>query len=213
MNISPQKIKNIIFDLGGVILNIAPQLAFDAFEKLIPETEIETAFEYLNKQEIFDRLETGKITPIEFRNEIRQYLKPNTTDNQIDAAWNKMLLDFPPQRIELLKHLNENYRTFLLSNTNEIHRINYFEQLNSLFQIETLSPLFEDEYYSHELGLKKPDAKIFELLLNDKSLNPQETLFIDDTESNIITAQKLGIQTIHIKPKQEITEIFKTLSF
>ncbi len=188
-------IKNIIFDLGGVLLNIDFQKTMDAFKKLGADN-INEIFSGYSQYYFFDAFEKGLISPKEFRNEIRKFLKQNSTDEMIDEAWNAMLLDFPTERINFLLSCKNKYRTFLLSNTNAMHFPVYNKQLKEKFHINDLSDLFEKAYYSYRLGLRKPEKEIFEIVLKENNLNPEETLFIDDSPINIATADKLGIKTI-----------------
>jgi FMN phosphatase YigB (HAD superfamily) len=191
-----KKIKNIIFDLGGVILNIDPQKTINAMEELgFPD--FEKSYTLAKQNKLFDKLEKGIISPDIFRNEIRKNLKNPVSDNTINEAWGSLLLDFPKERIDLLNKLKAKYRLFLLSNTNLIHYNIYNHILFKDFGIQ-LSKLFEKAYYSHEIGMRKPDIECFKYVLDDSKLMPNETLFIDDSISNIESAKKIGIKTIYL---------------
>ena len=128
------------------------------------------------------------------------------SEDQIIDAWNALLLDFPRERIDLLKKIKTRYRTFLLSNTNSIHLKEFQERLHTE-QGVYLEDLFEKAYYSHVVKLRKPHADIFNLVMNENNLVPAETLFIDDTESNFPEAQRLGIQIYHLKHGMSITDM------
>ena len=187
-------IKNIILDLGGVIINIDYQLTIKAFEEL----GIINASEFYSQQRqtnLFDLLETGKISEAGFRDEIRKFAGKNLSDNDIDTAWNAMLLDFPPQRMETLKRLKSRYKTFLLSNTNAIHFTAYTKTLVKNFGKENLSDYFHKEYYSHLIFRRKPHPDTFRFVLNDQNILPEETLFIDDSEQHIRGAKSVNLQT------------------
>jgi putative hydrolase of the HAD superfamily len=205
-----QNIKNIIFDLGGVILNIDFKKTNDAFHSL----GLENFGQHINQFHITDlflQYETGQIDDIEFIESVAKLSdKPMSHDDIIDA-WNALLLDFPPERINLLKRIKSKYRTFLLSNTNSIHLKEFQQRLHNE-QGVYLEDLFEKAYYSHVVKLRKPHADIFNLVLKENNLEPSETLFIDDTESNFAEAKKLGIQIYHLKHGMSITDmdIFKT---
>ncbi|PKP36084.1 MAG: HAD family phosphatase [Bacteroidetes bacterium HGW-Bacteroidetes-15] len=202
-------IKNIIFDLGGVILNIDYHLTINAF-KALGLHSFDSLFTQANQIGLFDKLDKGLITPQEFRDEIRRITSSNITDSQIDKAWNAMLLDFPPSRLELLGRVKDGYRTFLLSNTNAIHIEDYNRILYNTFGVKNLSVFFEREYYSHLIHMRKPDAEAFELILNENKLKPEETLFIDDTLQHVEGARKVGIQAYHldIPAGQSIDNLF-----
>jgi glucose-1-phosphatase len=202
-------IKNIIFDLGGVILNIDFKKTNDAFHSL----GLENFSQHINQFHITDlflQYETGQIDDIGFIEGVAKLSDTPISQDDIVDAWNALLLDFPRERIDLLKRIRTQYRTFLLSNTNSIH-LREFQQRLHTEQGVYLEDLFEKAYYSHVVNLRKPDAEIFSLVLKENNLDPSETLFIDDTESNFPEAKKLGIQIYHLKHGMSITDmdIFK----
>ena len=193
-----QGIKNIIFDLGGVILNIDYTLTQEAFRKLGVTNE-DAFYSKQAQDELFDLLETGKIGESEFVKAIQQRL-PNPVDSaEIIKAWNAIILDFPLRRLQILQQLQLHYNTYLLSNTNEIHEKAFNELLKTSCGFPTMAVFFDRIYLSHRVGLRKPNPAIFELVLNENHLNADETLFIDDSPQHIEAASKLGIQTIHMK--------------
>jgi len=191
-------IKNIIFDLGGVILNIAPERTVKAFAALGLENPLgERGWFY--HHDLFYMLEQGASSPEEFRDNVRKLLKRDISDSAIDQAWCAMILDIPADRVEYLKSLRHHFRIFLLSNTNEIHRQQYFRDFKSEYGF-VFSELFEQDYYSHMMGMRKPNPDIYIKVLENHGLLPEETLFIDDSEENIRAASGLGIQSLHIEP-------------
>ena len=127
----------------------------------------------------------------------------------IDVAWNSLLLDLPPERVELLKKLRENYRLFLLSNTSSIHITQVNKILEATTGIEKLDDLFEKVYYSYDMGLMKPDPAIYLQVLKEQGLEAEETLFLDDNADNIAAASKLGIDTIHVQKPVTILDYLK----
>ncbi len=191
-----RNLKNIIFDLGGVILNIDAQLTFDAFKELGLNGSFQEKKEAMD---FFFNLEKGHSTPGAFRNFIRQLIGSPVSDEEIDAAWTAMLLDIPAERISYLEDLRNNFRIFLLSNTNEIHRLKFHKTFEENFGYP-LDQLFERNYYSHEMGLRKPDREIFKQVLEQNRLIASETLFIDDSEENVIAAKSVGIRGLSILP-------------
>lgn len=201
-------IKNCIFDLGAVIINIDISLTVDAFTKLIP-AKAQKIQDSILKTPLFDAFEKGLIDEITFRNSIREEFDADLSDNQIDMAWNALLLDFPKKRIDLLKNIQSRYRTFLLSNTNVLHWSALEEILHQTHQIKSLDLIFEKTYYSQNMRMRKPDAEIFEFVLQENGLNPQETIFFDDNLANIQSAQSLGLNTVQIKPNEnDICDFF-----
>lgn len=200
-------VKNIIFDLGGVIINLDYFKSIRELEQYCAEGH---SIEYSQRAQshLFDLFETGNSSPEEFRQHLREAYKLDATDEQIDEAWNAMLLDIPAERIELLRELGNKYRIFLLSNTNAIHMKRFNEMVEHSFTMPSLDSLFERAYYSHLIGQRKPDAIVFEQILEENSLKREETLFIDDSIQHIESANKLGLQTLFLKPPLTINQVF-----
>lgn len=198
-------IKNIIFDLGGVIINIdydAPgrelaKFGFDGFNEM---------FSQKAQTELFDDLETGNADQSDFRAWIRANSETELTDEQIDHAWWAILLDFPPQRLEALLDYKTKYRTFLLSNTTAHHVVRFHEILKQEFGQPTLEGYFEHVHYSNELGMRKPHPETFTHLCNLHGLRADETLFIDDSIQHVIGAKAAGLHTIHLQKGEEFMD-------
>jgi epoxide hydrolase-like predicted phosphatase len=198
-------IKNIIFDLGGVIMNID----FKRTEKAFADLGFGDFAQYITQFHItpfFEEFETGKIDTASFIKGIQQIAGKPLTEKEIVHAWNALLLDFPPERIALLEKLKKQYRIFLLSNTNILH-YEAFQQTLFALTGKRLEDIFEKTYYSHAVNLRKPGAGIYQLVINENKLNPAETLFIDDTASNFSGAEQTGIQTFHLKAPMTIMEV------
>jgi putative hydrolase of the HAD superfamily len=200
-------LKNIIFDLGGVIYDLNHGLSHKAFQSLgMPG--IDKLFSHSGQSEIFDHLEMGIISPEEFRESIRQLGGKNLKDEEIDNAFNALLTGFNhPEYFDFLKKLKGEYRTFLLSNNNAIHYDFLMKELEGMGLEPSLSPYFEKDYYSHLMGMRKPHPEIFEEVLEEEGLIPEETLFIDDTLVHIITAKGLGLQTYHKRQEENLMDI------
>jgi glucose-1-phosphatase len=198
-----ENIKNIIFDLGGVLLNIDFKKTEAAF-KLLGWDSFSDYISQFHISELFEKYETGQIDDLEFVEGISRLMGKAANNENIIEAWNALLLDFPPPRIALLRKLKSRYRTFLLSNTNAIHLREFQQRLHEKEGV-FLEDIFEKTYYSHVVKLRKPHAAIFELVLNENGLKPEETLFIDDTASNFEEARKMGIQIYHLQHGEDIT--------
>lgn len=188
----------IIFDLGGVILNLNYDLTVNAF-KALGKSNFDTLYAQSQQDKIFDQFETGKISGAAFIAYMKQFLDPSITESEIENAWNAMLLDLPVHRIQLLRELRKTHKLFLFSNTNEIH-LNAFQKIldQQHGNPELLETLFDKTYYSHRVGERKPDAAAFRMVLDEQGLRAEKTLFIDDSLQHIEGASKLGIQTIHL---------------
>ncbi|MEA3443377.1 MAG: HAD family phosphatase [Bacteroidota bacterium] len=202
-------IKNIIFDFGGVILNLNMQQCITEFEKLGLK-DIATMYSVISQFDFFSKLEKGLASNQDFYNEVRKFTDKIISDREIENAWNAMINDIPAERIKMLEKLNTGpkYRTFLLSNTNAIHYDFYVGNLTKEYGYKNFSALFEKDYFSHKLGMKKPDAEIFEFVLNDSGLIPAETLFIDDSPENTKGAEALGIKSFLLQADFDIVELF-----
>jgi FMN phosphatase YigB (HAD superfamily) len=135
-------------------------------------------------------------------------LAPGTSREQIIHAWNAMLLDFPAERAELLMNLKSRYRTFLLSNTNEIHINYYLNRISEWYGNDAMENFFEKHYYSNRIGMRKPDTEIFEFVLRENHLIASETLFIDDTLKHVEGARMAGLRAYHLQAPETIMDIF-----
>ncbi len=202
------EIKNIIFDWGGVITDLQFNATKEAFRDL-GFTIFDDASSRLPMNELFLPFETGKIGPDEFRKGLRKYTTATVSDSQLDKAWCAMLGELPPERWEILGKAQNHFRTFLLSNTNAIHLGYYFGYLQKIYGTNGYTHFFERTYYSHILGLRKPNADIFEYVIKDAGISPIETLFIDDYGENIETARKLGFRTVHLEAPLTLADVFK----
>jgi glucose-1-phosphatase len=200
-------VKNIIFDLGGVLLNIDPKKTIEAFGRLGMEQLIgDKGLSY--DHDIFYLMEQGKVTPEEFRIGVRRLISAEVTDDQIDGAWTAMLLDFPANRVELMKNLRNNYKIYLFSNTNAIHVAKYHADFRKLHGFE-VSSLFEIDFYSNEIGYRKPSTESFQEIIRLSGINPEESIFIDDSLPNVEAAIGCGLKGYWLEPGQKIEEVFQ----
>ncbi len=184
-----ENIKNIILDLGGVLINLDYNKTNDKLAKL----GLANGFTKAKQIDLFDRLEEGKISDFDFLNEFNQLAGANHDHQLIINAWNAILLDFPKSRLDLVNELSQKYRVFLFSNTNSIHINEVYEILKRDHAINNLDNYFEKVYISNELGIRKPKPEGFLHIISENNLNPKETLFIDDSPQHIVGAKKAGI--------------------
>jgi len=199
-------VRNIIFDLGNVLIPLKREAAKEAFNKLLAEEMKGTDVFSFKTLDSFIEFETGEISSAQFLKSIGHFFRPDVTNQDIIDAWNKILGDFPEEHVEMLRDLGKQYRLFVLSNTNEIHAQKYEKEVPG---VEHLGDLFEKLYYSHTMRLRKPQPEIYEQVLRENDLNAAETLFADDLAENLETAGRLGIQTLHITPGFDLPGWFR----
>jgi glucose-1-phosphatase len=200
-----QKIKNIIFDLGGVLINLDNKLTEKAFVDLGAKNFAQY-FGHGFAASFFKEYEVGKISDEEFIQNLRQLGGLDVPDETIIKAWDALLLDFPPQRIELLKTLANQYRIFLFSNTNALHMKTVRKIYQDTFGEETLDDLFEKAYYSNVLGMRKPDVLSYQYITNENNLDPSETLFVDDAWINVEGANAAGLKGFYVEPGKTVLD-------
>lgn len=199
-------IKNIIFDFGGVIIPV-DQMAYAMGMMDLGCGDIAGLHEKFLQQEVYARFEKGEMSPAEFRGWLRTGLDNHVTDDQLDHAWNRMLGEIPSQRVNFLESLKNDYRIFLLSNTNKIHYDYYNDLFCKTFGYQSLDDLFEKAYYSYRIGLYKPDPAIFHYVVKDSGLNPEETVFIDDNLLNISAAEECGIKAVQLTEIENLEDL------
>tara|TARA_Y100000815_G_scaffold275478_1_gene313910 strand:- start:5284 stop:5898 length:615 start_codon:yes stop_codon:yes gene_type:complete len=196
-------IKNIIFDFGDIFINLdkkAPEIA-------LQKSGIEEIDEKM--QQINDCYEKGLISDEEL---IAYYTERFTslTPVAFTLAWNSIILDFPEHRLQWIEALSRKreYRLFLLSNTNDLHIEQVIKNMGAV-RFARFQQCFEQFYLSQNMKMRKPDLEIFDFVLNENKLRPEETLFIDDTLVNTMGAASLGMHTWHLSVGQEdITDLF-----
>ncbi len=196
-------IKNIIFDFGNVLLDIDEALSYQKLSLLLDSKKSADLYTH-----VILPYESGLISEDAFLNRLQRRSSVVWPAINYIEAWNAMILDFPEERIELVIQLKNQFRVFLLSNTNITHLRCVRQRILKKTKIQNFeAKLFEKAYYSHELKLRKPDPQIFKFVLTDSKLIANETLFIDDKSENIWAAEKLGIRTLHLKPEMDITNV------
>jgi putative hydrolase of the HAD superfamily len=201
-------IRNIIFDLGGVIVTIDYNLTRDAFIALGLK-DFDQRYSQFSQGRIFDRYEKGDCSPEDFFREIESWLPYTVSRDKIEHAWNAMLLELRPEKLRLLEQLKTRYRTFLFSNTNEGHLRYYFGRLKEWYGLENLDSFFERAYYSHILRMRKPDSEAFLHILRSNGLNPAKTLFIDDSPQHVEGARQTGIRAYLLAKPETLEDFFR----
>lgn len=205
MNPIPDRITTLIFDLGGVIVDLAPEKTLNEFAFLANKPVGEILELYATHQ-CFPAFETSTIGEEEFRNAVRNLFDFEVSDAEIDSCWNAMLVGLPPEKLTMLTRLKRHFTTLILSNTNSIH-LRYINEV--ILNGQILDEYFHHAHYSHHLGMRKPDHEIFEYVLDAHALVPEQTLFMDDNADNIKSARALGIEVLLIEHPSRVTDLFK----
>ena len=202
-----KNIKNIVFDLGGVLVDLDFKGAINGLQQA-GFANVKEQLMAFNQGGIFQKFELGEMSADEFRSAIRENSTIELSDEEVDNLWNAMLLEIPREKLELLLDLRGKYMVYLLSNTNSIHW-EHVCQYALNYRGFRMKDYFEKTFLSYEMHLAKPDKAIFEKVLQDANLLPEETLFIDDSEANCKAAEEVGIHAHHYHIGDDLKEIFK----
>jgi len=198
-----KRVKNILFDLGGVIIDIDVNKTTQEMAFILGIEDLSNGDSVLNHK-IFKQYETGNLNSTEFVQALRAIARTDVEESHIIKAWNAMLIHIPESRVKLLEELSNKNRLLVLSNTNELH-INQFNTMIPGYS--NLTELFEKVYYSNEIGCRKPTKESFNIVIKESSIDPTETLFIDDTLENIKAASEMNFQTLLIEKDEDITQL------
>ncbi len=202
------QIKNIIFDLGSVLLDIDVDRTLRSFDEMgVSGKQLEEI--YKDPENFFLLFEKGAIDVDTFRNAFRTLSDNHLTDQQINDAWSAMVIGFPKNKVELLKCLVNRYDLYLLSNTNEIHVPIYTRQFWETSGGVSFEDMFTRIYYSHVVKLSKPNPAIFHYMLNDSGILPEESLFIDDLQRNVDAAIETGLPSCHFREEDDLAEVLE----
>lgn len=196
---------SIIFDLGGVLLNLDTAKTRDSFISL-GITNIDDLFRIGHADSFFKDYEVGHLSDDQFVEEALKRTRPGTTHQSIIDAWNSMLLDFPAERVEFLHQLRKRYRVFLFSNTNSLHLQSFQKTFREVHGIP-MDSLFEKAWYSHVINQRKPDVAAFDFVVRESGLDAASTLFIDDALVNVEGARAAGLQAVHLEPGKSIMDL------
>lgn len=203
-------IQNVIFDLGGVIINLDQNRTISEFNK-ISQIPFESIYTSAKQDEIFCLLDKGKISTADFMNEIKRQIRYSGPTEDLLMAWNAMLLDVPEERLDALVEMKHNYNTYLLSNTCEPHIEAFERELENEHGIKNFDDYFDKVYYSCRIGMRKPDKEIFEFVLRDNNLKPEETVFIDDSPQHVKGAGECGINAFLLQKNMSVNDLLKQL--
>lgn len=204
------EIKNIIFDLGGVIINLDQDRTISAFNA-ISGVSFEELYSPSGQTELFNNFDKGLISDYDFFMALKKELRHEGPDEELLAAWNAMLLDVPERRLKVLLEAKQKYKTFLLSNTCEPHIAAFEHELYLHHGVKNFNDYFDEVYYSCRVKMRKPDAEIFNMVLEKNKLNPEETVFIDDSVQHVQGAGRCGIRAYLLPKGMEVGALLKEL--
>ena len=202
-----KNIKNIVFDLGGVLVDLDFKAAINGLQKA-GFANVKEQLQTLHQGGIFQKFELGEMSADEFRTAIRENSTVELTDEEVDKLWNAMLLEIPREKLELILDLRGKYMVYLLSNTNSIHW-DYVCKNAFNYRGFRVNDYFEETFLSYEMHLAKPDKAIYEKVLQDANLLAEETLFIDDSEANCKAAEEVGIHAHHYHIGDDLSKVFE----
>jgi len=202
-----KNVSSIIFDLGGVLFDIDYSLTQKAFIALGAK-DFDQLYSQQKQEGFFDDFERGNITAAHFRTEVKKLLPGHLTDDDVNKAWNALLIGFPAKKVEFMKQLKKRYPLYLLSNTNDIHLPAVLEMMDAEYGKGIMQQMFHKEYYSCRMGMRKPNADIYKVVCDENDLNPANTVFIDDSIQNVVGAGEFGLQTLHFTPNVTSLEEF-----
>jgi len=201
------QIKHIIFDLGKVIINVDTDETMKSIARR-GISNLEKIQTELLASDTYFKLETGAIRPDEFRSAVRNVVDIPYTDDEVDADWNAMLLDIPPERVKFMTRLKSKYKLYLLSNTNHIHWLSYDRYFQDHFDYPSINTFFTHCWYSYLMGVRKPDTEIFRMVMEEGGFQAGEVAFVDDLKENVDAAATQGMTPVHLPPGVEIMELF-----
>ena len=196
-------IKNIIFDLGGVIYDIRYENIPEAFARM-GAGNLVSLYSKAKQTDFIDRYEEGLISSDDFCEEIRRVSEVPLTNEQIKEAWNAILIDVPAPRVDFLLKLKEKYKLYLFSNTNQFNYDCFTAYLKEKYGFDFFETIFKAAYFSHILHIRKPKAEGFQKIMQEQQLNPAETLFIDDSPQHVEGARHCGLQAYHLQDGESI---------
>lgn len=201
-----KNIENIIFDLGGVILDIDYTLTRKEFEEL-GVLHFDQMYSQANANKLFQKLETGQISNDDFFKELNSVTGLELSPQEIRNAWDAMLLNFRESSLEFLEEIKLKYKTYLFSNTNFIHMEAFHKIFHNKQRKHPFNDYFDNAFYSCEIGLRKPDTESYQWILNHLKIKADKTLFIDDSIQNVEAAKELGMQTIFLEKGMRIENL------
>jgi glucose-1-phosphatase len=190
-------IDTIIFDFGGVLFDIDYEAPVREFIKM-GASNFDDLYSKSAQNDLFNRLERGEIVENEFWESLGKILQIHVDYDQMEAAWNAILIGMSKSRADWINRMQEKYDTYILSNTNSIHVRAFEQMIDQEIGIQKFKNGFDAVYYSNEIGMRKPDENIFKYIIEQNALDPRQTLFIDDSIQHVLGARSAGLHAFHL---------------
>lgn len=208
--VGKEAIKNIVFDLGGVIIDLDRDQAVRRFEEIGVE-DADQLIDAYEQKGIFLELEDGTIGAEEFCQKLRKHTGKEISFADVTRAWLGFVVDVAQYKLDYIWQLRERYKVYLLSNTNPFIQLEWAQTPRFSAAGRPLNDYFDKLYASYEIGITKPDRRIFDFMIEDSGMIPSETLFVDDGKRNILTGQNLGFKTYMPVNKEDWREAINRL--
>jgi glucose-1-phosphatase len=202
-----KNMKNLILDFGGIIYRISHQKQQKAFADYGVK-HFDKLYSQALQSPFFANLERGKVTEEGFKNEVRTMIGQQISDSEIDHLWNSILVGFSDEAVRLLERLRHSYNLFLLSNTNILHYKIFTKEFIELYGYD-FNTLFSKAYWSFKMGMRKPDNEIFRYIMEENDLSYEDSVFIDDTEANILAAEDAGLKSVLLSNDKTLSDLFR----
>ncbi|MEP0985575.1 HAD family phosphatase [Ekhidna sp.] len=203
-----QGVDAIIFDFGNVLIDLDYPRVIRRFSEVAKKNTDEIE-EMVVTSPVLQQFERGMIDPAEFRAEINKLLGTNMGERQFESIWNSMLKSITKERMDKVLKIGEKYRTYILSNTNIIHEIAYEEMIMEETGKASLRDFVDEVFYSHEIGLRKPNLNCYEYVIDEIDNYPSRMLFLDDRLDNVEAAQIAGMKAVQVlDPDKQLNQIF-----
>lgn len=203
-----QGVDAIIFDFGNVLIDLDYPRIIQEFKKVATKNQ-ENIRKLVMDSKVVTKFETSEIGPDHFRSAVNQILGTKLNEDDFDVLWNSMLKSITRERMAKVEQISQKFDTYLLSNSNIIHELAFEEMVMAATRKPSIRDFFKEAYFSHELGMRKPNKDIYEYVVEDIDNYPSRMLFLDDRLDNIEAARSIGMKAVQIfNPDKQLNEIF-----
>ncbi len=203
-----QGIDVIVFDLGNVLIDLDYPRIIREFRKVAQKNQ-KNIEKLVVDAKVLRMFEVGKIDPERFREEVNKILEVRLSEIKFDQIWNSLLKSVNKSRLEKILTIKKKFKTYILSNSNLIHELAFEEMVLDATGAMSIRDFVDKAYFSHEIGMRKPDEACYQFVIDEIDLHPCKILFLDDRLDNIKAAKSVGMKAVQIfQPDKQINEIF-----